>query len=127
MMLKKVQLSFLPAIIWLTLSTFLLIIPGSALPQQNWLGKIWIDKWIHIWMFAILVWLFCRAIHKGHTKNTNLTNTFIIIALLCITYGIAMEYVQKYFVANRSFDTGDIIADIVGCTIGFLYSKRKFI
>lgn len=127
MMLRKVKPSFIPAIIWLSISTFLLTIPGSVLPQENWLGKIWFDKWVHIGMFAILVWLFCWAIHKKYIKNIKLTKTFIVIGLLCLGYGIGMEFVQKYFVANRSFDTGDIIADAVGCTIGFLYSNRKFI
>lgn len=127
MMLKKVKPSFIPAIIWLSISTFLLTIPGSVLPQENWLGKIWFDKWVHIGMFAILVWLFCWAIHKKYIKNLKLTNTFIVIGLLCLGYGIGMELVQKYFVVNRSFDTGDIVADAVGCTIGFLYSNRKFI
>ena len=127
MTLKKVKPSFIPAIIWLSISTFLLTIPGSALPQENWLGKIWFDKWVHIGMFAILVWLFCWAIHKKNSKDIKLTKTFIVIGLLCLGYGIAMEFVQKYFVVNRSFDIGDIIADVVGCTIGFVYSNRKFI
>ena len=127
MMLKKVKPSFIPAIIWLSISTVLLTIPGSVLPQENWLGKIWFDKWVHIGMFAILVWLFCWAIHKKCSKNIKLTKTFIVIGLLCLGYGIGMEFVQKYFVVNRSFDTGDIVADAVGCTIGFVYSNRKLI
>ena len=40
-------------------------------------------------------------------------------------YGIAMEFVQKYFVPFRSFDLGDIIADGVGCLAGFFYSIKK--
>ncbi len=35
-----------------------------------------------------------------------------------------MEFVQKYFIPNRSFDVGDIIADGIGCAIGFVLSAR---
>jgi len=38
-----------------------------------------------------------------------------------------MEFVQKYFIPNRSFDLGDIAADSIGCFIGFIYSSRKYI
>ena len=38
-----------------------------------------------------------------------------------------MEYVQKYYVPNRSFDAGDIIADAVGSVLGTVYSIRKYI
>jgi VanZ family protein len=125
--LKKIKPSLLPAIVWIILSVFLLTIPGSALPKENWLGKIWFDKWVHIGMFGIMVWLFCWAIHSKKVSNRKLINVFVIIATICLAYGIGMEFVQKYFVVNRSFDNGDIVADAIGCTVGFLYSSRKYI
>ena len=38
-----------------------------------------------------------------------------------------MEFIQKYFIPNRSFDVGDIIADGVGSAIGLLISLKLFI
>jgi hypothetical protein len=38
-----------------------------------------------------------------------------------------MEFVQKYFINNRSFDEGDIIADAAGCTLGVLFSLKRYI
>ena len=43
-----------------------------------------------------------------------------------VVYGIAMEIVQKYFIPFRSFDIGDIIADAIGCVVGYLISIKKF-
>jgi VanZ family protein len=126
-MLKKIKPSFIPLLFWFIISTLLLTIPGSAFPQENWLGKIWFDKWVHIGMFAIMVWLGCWAIHKKYTSAPKLRAAFMWVGLACLCYGIGMEFVQKYFIANRSFDAGDIVADAVGCTIGFLYSSRKYI
>jgi hypothetical protein len=36
-----------------------------------------------------------------------------------------MEFVQKYWVPNRSFDVTDIIADGVGCFGAYLFIKRR--
>ena len=52
---------------------------------------------------------------------------FIVITIGWFAYGIGMEFVQKYLVANRSFDIGDIIADGVGCVAGLIYSWRRYI
>ena len=41
-------------------------------------------------------------------------------------YGIAMEFVQKYFIPLRSFDLMDILADGVGCIAGYFFSMKKF-
>jgi VanZ family protein len=35
-----------------------------------------------------------------------------------------MEFIQKYFIPNRSFDVGDIIADGIGCIIGGIVAGR---
>ncbi len=46
--------------------------------------------------------------------------------LICgIFYGIIMEFVQKNWVPNRSFEIGDIIADTIGCFIAYLYFMKK--
>jgi VanZ family protein len=125
--LKKIKPSFIPAVAWLITSFILLTLPGSSLPKENWLDKIWADKWIHIGMFAIMVILFCWAMPGIGKQEERLKKAFIIIAILCTAYGIGMEYVQKYFISNRSFDIGDIIADTVGSVIGLLYSLRTYI
>jgi hypothetical protein len=122
--LKKIKPSFIPAISWLIISTVLLTIPGSTFPKENWLDKIWFDKWVHIGMFAIMVTLWCWAMLKIYSVDTRLRTIFIWIGLLSLGYGIGMEFVQKYCINNRSFDEGDIIADAVGCTVGLLFTLR---
>ena len=116
--MTKNILPLFPAAIWLIISTVLLTLPGSSFPKEDWLSKIWFDKWVHIGMFSIMVFLCCWAIMK--MGKSNLKKLFLIAALLSLAYGIGMEFVQKYFIPNRSFDEGDIVADAVGCTIGFL-------
>ena len=125
--MKFPKLSFVLALGWLVLSTFLLLIPGSNFPTEDWLDKIWFDKWVHIGMFAVMVALWCWAA-LGLKKNPEeLKRIFIVLCLVWFAYGIGMEFVQKYLVPNRSFDIGDIIADGVGCLLGLYYSTRAFI
>jgi VanZ family protein len=64
---------------------------------------------------------------KIFSISTRLRTLFIWISLLSLVYGIGMEFVQKYFINNRSFDEGDIIADAVGCTLGLFFSLRRYV
>jgi hypothetical protein len=125
--LRKINLFFVLAICWLIISTILLIIPGNEFPKENWLDKIWFDKWVHIGMFFIMVALWCRALKGTGEKSSQLNKMFVIISLAGLAYGTGMEFVQRDLVVNRSFDIGDIIADGIGCGIGLLYSRRRYI
>jgi len=125
--LKHTKPSFIFPVCWFIISTVLLTLPGKAFPKENWLEKIWFDKWVHIGMFSIMVFLWCWATLRMNFDKVKLKRVFITIALAWLAYGTGMEFVQKYFVANRSFDTGDIIADGVGCFIGLIYSISRYI
>jgi VanZ family protein len=123
--LKKNVSSIVFAVIWFLLVTTLLCIPGTRLPKITWQDKIWLDKWVHIFLFMILVILWSKLYsHKKNTQSASHKIFFKIMVVGCF-YGIAMEFVQKYFIPFRSFDLGDIIADGVGCLAGFFYSIKK--
>ena len=47
--------------------------------------------------------------------------------IICLCYGIMIEYIQRYFIPNRSFDVGDIIADGVGSLAGVIFSFKRYI
>lgn len=119
--------STLAILAWLILCTILLTLPGSSFPSENWMGDIGLDKWIHIFLFGVMAFLACWTIFKSSKKPGKNRLYFIVAGLLCIAYGVIMEYVQKYYVPNRSFDVGDIIADSVGSVIGTVYSIRRYI
>jgi VanZ family protein len=124
---KKIKPSFIPAIFWLIFSTVLLTLPGSSFPKEDWLSKIWFDKWVHIGMFTIMVILWCWAILKVYSGSHKLKRIFLLLAVTWLAYGIMMEFVQLYFISNRSFDVGDIAADGAGCIIGLIYSRDRYI
>ncbi len=108
---------FIPAIIWFIISFILLTLPGKDIPQIDFLSKIHFDKWVHTGMFGLLVFLFSYPL-KNQSGPSALIYFFIFLAAW--VYGIAMEYVQKYYIPNRSFDIWDIAADGFGSLLGYL-------
>lgn len=114
------RLSFLPALIWWLFTFYLLVLPGNDLPEISWSNRIYLDKWIHIVLFAVLVILWSIPFLK---KPLVSTSVYIIILMAAWLYGIVMEFVQKYFVPLRSFDVIDMLGDGVGCVLGYLFIK----
>lgn len=75
-----------------------------------------------------MAFFLCWTIYKSNRQHPEKNRRYFLIAgLICIAYGIGMEYVQKYYVPNRSFDLGDIFADAAGAIAGTFFSIRKYI
>lgn len=119
--LRANRFPFVFAVLWLLLITVLLCIPGTKLPKIQWHNKIFLDKLIHVALFLVLVFLWCRA----YTIKTK--KIFISITVLSICYGIMMELVQQYFIPFRSFDLRDMLANSIGALAGYFISIKRFI
>lgn len=97
--------------------SILFFLPGSVLPKEDWLSQIYFDKWVHVGFFValLLLWLWAlKPAKKGALK----------IVVLAVFYGIAVEFIQDWFIPNRSFDLGDWAADTTGSLIGFWVWNR---
>ena len=97
--------------------TILFCLPGSAFPKEDWLSKVYFDKWVHIGIFTVLLFLWCRSLGVGRVM------AYILLVLIAITYGFLIEFIQDRFVDNRSWDLGDVAADFVGSIVGILVWK----
>ena len=92
----------------------LFFLPGSAFPTENWLSKIYFDKLVHIGLFAVLIFLWRSAFDSDQPKYN------LILLFSAVLYGLAVEYIQRYFVPNRDFDLYDVLADTIGAIIGLI-------
>jgi len=119
-------LRFIPAVAWFFISLYLLCLPGSKIPKYPFLALIHADKWVHIGMFGILCFLFNRAFNKIILTRSTLKKYLLAVTLAGIAYGTIMEFVQKYWIPDRSFELLDILADSIGCLLALLYCRRKF-
>ncbi|MDE3237034.1 MAG: VanZ family protein [Bacteroidota bacterium] len=116
------KLHLLAAIAWFLLILYLLTIPGTSLPEITWIDKYQGDKLIHITLFGVLGYLFSYPV-KDHSKK------FFWISVIAITgflYGVAMEFVQKYFIPFRSFDIDDMLADGAGSLLAYWWWRKQF-
>ncbi len=125
-MLQKVSFrKFLPGIAWFFIIMFLTCLPGNDLPKIGWLNKIYFDKWVHIGMFGILVFLFSLPFFKTYLPAAKKINYFLWITITASLWGLAIEFIQKYFVVGRSFDLLDWAADSIGAFVSFLYCRGR--
>ena len=118
---------FIPGIAWFFVVLYLMCIPGSDLPKvDDWLHKIYFDKWIHVGVFGLLCILFCMPFNKSSIDPGKRIKYFILIALGISIYGYATELIQKYWIPGRSYDLLDWAADSMGTLIGLLFSRKRF-
>ncbi len=118
-------ITFWPGSIALTLSTIAFFIPGQELPKQEWLIDISIDKLVHVGLFAVLVVLWCLPVLARVERADKRTTILLWITLSFLFYGVLIEFIQGNFIEGRTFGVDDMIADGLGCLIGFLFVKRQ--
>lgn len=111
--------SIWPGTILIIAVTILLCLPGKALPSRSWFDDIYLDKWVHLFLFAALVVLWSGPIISLKGAQKKIYSTALCTSLLAFFYGILMEGVQHFWIPDRSFDLFDIVSDGAGCTIGF--------
>lgn len=110
------------AITWFVFMNILFFLPGSALPEESWFDKVHLDKWVHVCIFASLIFLWRSAFEWKHSL-------WLFLAIV-VLYGLLVEVIQGLWIANRSFDLFDLLADTIGAVIGLyiwsrVYKKNK--
>jgi len=116
--------SFWPVIFGLVGATLLFCLPGDRFSKAGWLEELELDKVVHIGLFAILVFLWCLPVQTRITEPTRLSKMYIWITLSFVSYGVIIEFIQRDLIPYRSFDPFDIVADAIGCVIGW-FAVRK--
>jgi VanZ family protein len=109
---------FIP-LAWTTFIQVLLCLPGNSFPSEGLFGIPQLDKIVHVVFFGAFVGLWCYYFRVKISDNNKLKRVFFIIFLIAATNGIIIEYIQFYFIPFRSFDQGDIIADILSSGIAY--------
>jgi hypothetical protein len=117
-MLSITRQIWLP-LFWVVLVLVLLTLPGSAFPTKGVFGWGGMDKYLHIFLFGNLTWWFCcYSTNRSPFVRARL-NTYFTIYVLVVAFGIALEYVQYFFVPNRDFEVPDIAADLIGASLAY--------
>jgi VanZ family protein len=112
---------FVPAVLWILLILFLCTLPGSDIPSSSFLDKIHFDKIVHFGLFGGIVFLVSLGIYWQKKLISPLTLLLLVIGTAA--YGLAIEFIQKYWVVGRSFDMYDVLADTLGAIAGIWVFK----
>jgi uncharacterized BrkB/YihY/UPF0761 family membrane protein len=104
---------------WTILIQILLTLPGSSFPSIGLFGIPHFDKLAHIVLFGCFVGLWCYYFFLKKNTAEKLKKIFFAIFLVAVCNGIIMEFVQFYLIANRSFDEGDIVANLMAVSIAY--------
>ncbi|MBV9961912.1 MAG: VanZ family protein [Parafilimonas sp.] len=114
---------FIPAIVWFIIANILFLMPGPDVPSVSFLDIIYFDKWVHAGLFCGLTILIAYPFIKaGYFSKRLLTK----IAIACALYGVLIEFLQKYVAFERDFDVFDMLADAIGCVIGYFAANRLY-
>ncbi|WP_158638344.1 VanZ family protein [Panacibacter ginsenosidivorans] len=101
--------------------------PGTDIPSNDFFELIYFDKWVHLGLFSVLTVLWAYPFFGSKPLSARI---LVLVTLSATAYGIAMEFVQKYYATSRSFDLTDMLVDAIGSLIGAFFilkflSKRR--
>ena len=115
---------FIPGIAWFFLVLILICLPGNQFPKKiEWLDAIFFDKWVHAGLFGILAFLFMLPCVHSDLQKKDTLHLFFKIALAVSVWGLATEFIQKFFIPFRAFDLWDWAADSVGALLAYIVCK----
>ena len=101
--------------------TILFLLPTKEIPKL-FNTIIPIDKLVHVFIFLVLTFFWLLYVNSvlNHTKPIVLL--FILIASLF--YGILIEVIQELYVSSRGAEVLDVIADLLGASLGLLLFRN---
>ncbi len=96
--------------------------PSSNIPDDGLLGNVpHVDKLVHFTIFAVLAFL-VSAIDKSNDKQSAFQSV-LIVSLIAFSYSAILETGQLW-VDGRSFDSLDLIVNLLGCIAGSLFYNK---
>ena len=102
---------WLPVFFWCFLLFYLSSIPNLKTSNNPFWDEI-IRSFIHALFYAILFFLFFRALNFQRTKKD-----FLSPLILACLYGFSDE-VHQFFVPTRTFQIQDLLVDFTGAFLG---------
>jgi hypothetical protein len=106
---------------WTAITIFLLCIPGSAIPSEGVFATEGIDKVVHAILFGGIVLLGGFNQYFRRSDNQKWRQIIVMLTLFSVGLGIGLEFLQRDYIPNRSFDGFDIMADSVGAIAAACY------
>jgi len=95
--------------------------PGKDIPHISFLELLSFDKFVHAFIFFILVLLIQNSVRK----TPNRKNSIVYALCLSIPYGGILEIMQQELFVDRTADLFDFIANTIGCLLAWAFISVK--
>jgi len=101
--------------------TIIFLLPSKEIPEL-FDTFIPIDKLVHVFIFLVLTFLWLLYVNSV-LNGTKPIALFFILAV-CLLYGILIEVIQEHYLSSRGAEVLDVIADILGASLGLLFFRN---
>jgi hypothetical protein len=120
MQIKRLFSKLFTPVSWTIFMELLFCLPSFALPESGAFDEIpHLDKVVHVTLFATFVGVWCFYLYCKKISTKRLKTLFFSVFLIAAVNGILIEYIQLNFIEGRSFDIGDILADVIGASLSY--------
>jgi hypothetical protein len=93
---------------WLALALQLWVLYAPSVPDAASFAPPFADKLVHGFVFGLAVWAWSRLRRRWAW----------LIAALFAAHAVASEFIQWRFLAERTGDPWDVVADLAGVALG---------
>lgn len=115
-----------PALLWAALILALTLSPAPDLPEATWITTYYVDKMVHVVLFAILYFLLMRGLLKQDRAREFYNEKVMWSVVTVILYGAATEILQSILPTGRSGELTDWLADGAGAGAGYMVYRRWY-
>lgn len=105
-------------ILWALCLLLLTLMPGKDMPDLDLWWLIGFDKAAHFFFFSVLMVLTIIGFRKQYQFISLRTHAERGALLACVGFGASIEVIQS-MIPGRSVEYEDIIANILGCLLGY--------
>lgn len=91
------------------------------------MNAIFLDKWIHLGLFAVLAFLFMLPVINSTIDKKDQLKILMRVAISVSLWGLATEHIQEALIRGRGFEWGDWAADSIGSFGALVLCRSKFL
>ncbi|MFL5731210.1 MAG: VanZ family protein [Cytophagaceae bacterium] len=106
-------------IAWAVLILAVTLTPGASMPDLSIWDLLSFDRFAHLFVFSVLVFLMTIGFTKQYTSLFLRFNAARLAFLFSFGYSLVLELLQE-IIPGRSVEINDVIANSTGCLLGSL-------
>lgn len=119
----KIKIYWKPAV-WAVLILIASAISGEKIDRVKLIEIPYFDKFVHLFMYLVLVFLLLLAIREDKKRNNFSSKNLFWCFIITFLYSFLMEMLQRFVFVARSFEIPDLIANSIGILLGIVLIKR---